>query len=162
MAFKERHKLFCEDFVSHGNASLAYRTAFAPQSLKNLDSLASQLMRKEEIRLYIATLQQRIRDDYPINVQTLIDKHLQVITTYEKVLELVNKETTTLDEQLKLDKLKAVVKTSDYNRALQEIARLQGLYKDKLDLDVNNSVRVIRVKLPDVTNYSEVKEDNES
>ena len=144
---KDSHIRFCERFLTHGNGSLAYNEALQPASTKNLDVMAAQLMKREDVRNKIQELQAQARQQFKISCQYLIDKHLLVVKTYEKVLDLLNRDILTLDEQLLLDKLK-IVRAADYNRALQEISRLEGLYKDKSEVDVNNNVRHIVVRVP--------------
>jgi phage terminase small subunit len=147
MAFKERHKKFCEDYVAHGNAALAYRSAFGDETAKNSDVMAAQLMRREDVQNYIQLKQSEVREKFKITVETLINYHMKIVELHQQSLTLISKESLTPEEEERLQKIKGVVRSVDYNRALQEIARLQGLYQQETNLNVNTR-KVIKVQMP--------------
>lgn len=142
---KETHKKFVEQYIIHNNASLAYRQAFNTNS-KHSDSLAANLISKPAIQLAIQEKQEEVRNRWKITCDQLVAKHLKVIGLYELKLDLLQKEILTESEQQQLEKLKEI-KASDFNRACIELARIEGLYSEKVSVNYNNNLKVIEVRL---------------
>ena len=73
------HEVFCQEYISCLNQSLAYSRAYPNAKPQNCRKLASRLMTNEDIQTRIKELQEERAKRYQITSDFLIEKSIWVI-----------------------------------------------------------------------------------
>ena len=141
-----RQELFCQEFVSCLNQTLAYSRAYPDCSKEAARRAASKLMTNIDIQARVKELQKEQAERYQITPGFLIEKSMWVIN---KAMEG--------KEEVMLDKFGDVVKTGNktydhraINDALKNIAAFTGLnvqtIKAQVDAKAEANVKVIKAQ----------------
>lgn len=141
-----KQELFCQEFVSCLNQTLAYSRAYPDAKYENCRKFGSRLMANDNIKARIKELQKEQAERYQITPGFLIEKSMWVIN---KAMEG--------KEEVLLDKYGEVVKTGNktydhraINDAVKNIAAFTGLnvqtIKAQVDAKAEANVKVIKAQ----------------
>ena len=143
----QKQRKFCEEYVTTGNGSEAYRRAYDVRPNTSIDTIkvsASELLANPNIALTIAKLQEKQAKHFEITRQDVAKGYLEIIQAWRSLMQLASKEELTKDEKQKFYLLKEMVKGSDYRGAYDSLAKMFGLNEpDKTQID--QTIREIQV-----------------
>jgi phage terminase small subunit len=142
-----KQRKFCEEYVTTGNGSEAYRRAYDVRPNTTIETIkvsASELLANPNIALTIAKLQEKQAKHFEITRQDVAKGYLEIIQAWRSLMQLASKEELTKDEKQKFYLLKEMVKGSDYRGAYDSLAKMFGLNEpDKTQID--QTIREIQV-----------------
>ena len=142
-----KQRKFCEEYVTTGNGSEAYRRAYDVRPNTSIDTIkvsASELLANPNIALTIAKLQEKQAKKFEITRSDVAKGYLEIIQAWRSLMQLASKEELTKDEKQKFYLLKEMVKGSDYRGAYDSLAKMFGLNEpDKAQID--QTIREIQV-----------------
>ena len=142
-----KQRKFCEEYVTTGNGSEAYRRAYDVRPNTTIDSIkvrASELLKNSNILVTIEQLQKKQAEKFEITRSDVAKGYLEIIQAWRSLMQLASKEELTKDEKQKFYLLKEMVKGSDYRGAYDSLAKMFGLNEpDKAQID--QTIREIQV-----------------
>ena len=142
-----KQRKFCEEYVTTGNGSEAYRRAYDVRPNTTIDSIkvrASELLKNSNILVTIEQLQKKQAEKFEITRSDVAKGYLEIIQAWRSLMQLASKEELTKDEKQKFYLLKEMVKGSDYRGAYDSLAKMFGLNEpDKTQID--QTIREIQV-----------------
>ena len=142
-----KQRKFCEEYVTTGNGSEAYRRAYdvgVNTKIETIKVKASHLLAQDNISITIAELQEKQAKHFEITRQDVAKGYLEIIQAWRSLMQLASKEELTKDEKQKFYLLKEMVKGSDYRGAYDSLAKMFGLNEpDKTQID--QTIREIQV-----------------
>lgn len=142
-----KQRKFCEEYVTTGNGSEAYRRAYdvgVNTKIETIKVKASKLLAQDNISTTIAKLQEKQAKHFEITRQDVAKGYLEIIQAWRSLMQLASKEELTKDEKQKFYLLKEMVKGSDYRGAYDSLAKMFGLNEpDKTQID--QTIREIQV-----------------
>ena len=142
-----KQRKFCEEYVTTGNGSEAYRRAYdvgVNTKIETIKVKASHLLAQDNISTTIAELQKQQAKHFEITRQDVAKGYLEIIQAWRSLMQLASKEELTKDEKQKFYLLKEMVKGSDYRGAYDSLAKMFGLNEpDKTQID--QTIREIQV-----------------
>ena len=142
-----KQRKFCEEYVTTGNGSEAYRRAYdvgVNTKIETIKVKASHLLAQDNISTTIAKLQEKQAKHFEITRQDVAKGYLEIIQAWRSLMQLASKEELTKDEKQKFYLLKEMVKGSDYRGAYDSLAKMFGLNEpDKTQID--QTIREIQV-----------------
>ncbi len=142
-----KQRKFCEEYVTTGNGSEAYRRAYDVRPNTTIDSIkvrASELLKNSNILVTIEQLQEQQAKKFEITRSDVAKGYLEIIQAWRSLMQLASKEELTKDEKQKFYLLKEMVKGSDYRGAYDSLAKMFGLNEpDKAQID--QTIREIQV-----------------
>ena len=142
-----KQRKFCEEYVTTGNGSEAYRRAYDVKPNTTVESIAvraSELLRNSNILVIIEELQKQQAEKFEITRSDVAKGYLEIIQAWRSLMQLASKEELTKDEKQKFYLLKEMVKGSDYRGAYDSLAKMFGLNEpDKTQID--QTIREIQV-----------------
>lgn len=119
---------FCIEYVKHGNASAAYKAAFAGVKDGTARVNACKLLKSEEIQARIAELQAEIESQRICEAKE-IQERLSAIARREV------SETFFLSNGEQVQK---TVSIKDALRALETLAKIKGMFLTKAELEITS------------------------
>ena len=140
-----KQRKFCEEYVTTGNGSEAYRRAYDVRPNTTIDSIkvrASELLKNSNIKVTIQELQDKQAKKFEITRSDVAKGYLEIIQAWRSLMQLASKEELTKDEKQKFYLLKEMVKAhisssqdwsfsaifSDFLMALIVLARVICLF----------------------------------
>jgi phage terminase small subunit len=142
-----KQRKFCEEYVTTGNGSEAYRRAYdvgVNTKIETIKVKASHLLAQDNISTTIAELQEKQAKHFEITRSDVAKGYLEIIQAWRSLMQLASKEELTKDEKQKFYLLKEMVKGSDYRGAYDSLAKMFGLNEpDKTQID--QTIREIQV-----------------
>lgn len=142
-----KQRKFCEEYVTTGNGSEAYRRAYdvgVNTKIETIKVKASHLLAQDNISTTIAKLQEKQAKKFEITRSDVAKGYLEIIQAWRSLMQLASKEELTKDEKQKFYLLKEMVKGSDYRGAYDSLAKMFGLNEpDKTQID--QTIREIQV-----------------
>lgn len=134
-----KQRKFCEEYVTTGNGSEAYRRAYDVRPTTTIESIkvrASELLKNSNILVTIQELQKQQAEKFEITRTDVAKGYLEIIQAWRSLMQLASKEELTKDEKQKFYLLKEMVKGSDYRGAYDSLAKMFGLNEpDKTQID---------------------------
>lgn len=128
----EKQKLFCDEYLSNGmNATQAYLKVY--KNVRSEDvagAAAARLLGNVSVREYLDVALAKIHDEKTMDAKEVMER-----------LTAIGREETT-DQLLTMDgDVKEVKsKTQDRIRALELIGKAYGMFKDKVEMEVDTPV----------------------
>ena len=104
-----KQRKFCEEYVTTGNGSEAYRRAYDVRPNTTIETIkvsASELLANPNIALTIAKLQKQQADKFEITRSDVAKGYLEIIQAWRSLMQLASKEELTKDEKQKFYLLK--------------------------------------------------------
>lgn len=132
MALTARQEKFIEEFLQSGNATQAYQAAYGGKS-DSARAAASALLRNVNVQKKLSELQAAVTDDKILTAQE-IQSLLSSIGRREVIetLYLPNGE-----------QVQRPVSVKDSITALQTLAKIQGLFINRQEVDLNGVMPVV-------------------
>lgn len=124
---------FCVEYSKSGNATRAYQSAYGLSDVRACESSASRLLGNPEIQKYLRELSEELSDS------TVADRQ-----------ELQQFATSVLRGEIKsagLDRdgnpIELPARLQDRLKALELLAKLQGLFVSKQELEISQAVPIV-------------------
>ena len=108
-----KQRKFCEEYVTTGNGSEAYRRAYDVRPTTTIESIkvrASELLKNSNILVTIQELQKQQAEKFEITRSDVAKGYLEIIQAWRSLMQLASKEELTKDEKQKFYLLKEMVK----------------------------------------------------
>lgn len=134
MKLNPRHEKFCLEYAKTGNATQAYRlSGFQSQSYQAAQANSARLLADERVQDRLRELSEQVSDS------TVADRQeLMRFATATLRGEITN---TILDRDGNTVELPAQLK--DRLKALELLAKLQGLFVSKQELEISQSIPIV-------------------
>ena len=128
----DKQRLFCDEYLSNGmNGTKAYLKVY--KNVKSEDaagSSAARLLGNVRVREYIDVAMAKIHDEKTMDAKEVMER-----------LTAIGREQTT-DEMMTVDGtiLEVKSRTQDRIKALELIGKAYGMFKDKVEMEVDTPV----------------------
>ena len=132
MKMTARQEKFCEEYLQSGNATAAYQAAYGGKSDSSRAS-ASALLRNANIRSRLAELQAAVTNEKILSAQEI-----------QTLLSSIGRREVM--EQIYLpngEQVQRPVSVRDSIMALQTLAKIQGLFVSKAEVELSGAVPVV-------------------
>lgn len=128
-----KQERFCHEYASSGNATQSYMQVYQTKDSAVAQAAASRLLGDEQIQKYLRELSAEVRDS------TVADRQeLQQTATAILRGEL---KSATIDRNGEVIELPPALK--DRLKAIELLAKLQGLFVSKQELEITNSTPIV-------------------
>lgn len=129
MALNEKQRRFCDEFLANGgNATQAYKKAYGATNEGTANVNGSRLLRNASVQEYI--------DEH----STSLEKHNSKIATAEELQEFVTSVIRGDLQEIVVSasgkKVEAPAGVKDRLKAVDMMARMKGMYRDKVDVSI--------------------------
>ena len=138
-----RHKQFADVYLANGkNGTQAYLAVYATKSATTAASNSEKLLRRTEIKEYIAQKMQVTSKKLEIKYEETLEKQYKMVLEYDRLLDLALKGKLTSQEDIEFERLCRIIKASDSTRAAEFISKHLGWSEQDNDKDVDTSFTI--------------------
>lgn len=129
----DKQEAFCMAYMETLNASEAYRRAYNVGESTKKEVVwvkASELLNNGNVAVRLIELKEEVSNQYGITIQTIIEKHLTIQSIFENAAEIlkdINPAELSRKEKSGLRVIGEFIKSGDYIRSLEMVAKYAGL-----------------------------------
>lgn len=123
-----KQEKFCQEYIITGNASEAYRRAYNASNMKDktITEKASRLLTQDNISARVGVLKGELENKFEITKEKLANILMNRVLLFEQMQELAQKPQLTSQEYDKYTRLIGILKASDSNKAIDQLAKMFG------------------------------------